>query len=198
MRPTTIGALSLSACSALAVFTISMQAAAQDGPFADGETVAVAPFDSVVLAGGGEITIMPGETQSVRIISGGDAVRLEVDDDTLKVECKKPCPRNTDIDVAVTTDELEAIVLAGGGDIRIDGEFSPREEFTVVITGGGDIDAFGAPADEVEVVITGGGDISVSAAEELDVSIIGGGTIRYRGDPAINRSILGGGTITRD
>ncbi|GGD15854.1 GIN domain-containing protein [Aquisalinus flavus] len=199
MRASTLGSLCLSVAAGVAFFTYSTSSAfAAEPSYENGQVVETAPFTGVVLAGGGDITIRRGETSSVRIIEGGEAMKIEVDDGSLSISCKKPCPRNTKLEVEVTTARLEAIVIAGGGEIEVKDSFDKVDELAIVITGGGVIDAFGAPADDVEIAITGGGEIMVTAEKTLDVAIIGGGTITYRGEPEIDRSIIGGGTITRD
>lgn len=199
MRASTLGSLCLSIAAGVGFFAYSTSSAfAADTSYEDGQVVETAPFTGVVLAGGGDIAIRRGDTPSVRIINGGEAMKIEVDDDALSISCKKPCPRGTKLDVEVTTASVEAIVIAGGGEIEVKDTFDKVDELDIVITGGGMIDAFGAPADSVDIAITGGGEIMVTAEETLDVAIIGGGTITYRGNPSIDRSIIGGGTITQD
>ncbi|NHK28250.1 hypothetical protein FF098_010070 [Parvularcula flava] len=197
MRASTLGSLCLSIAAGVGFFAYSTSPSfAAD--YENGQVVETAPFTGVVLAGGGDIAIRRGDTPSVRIIDGGEAMKIEVDDEALSISCKKPCPRGTKLEVEVTTSSVEAIVIAGGGDIEVLDTFDKVDELDIVITGGGMIDAFGAPADEVSIAITGGGEIMVTAEEELDVAIIGGGTITYRGNPSIDRSIIGGGTIRQD
>ena len=159
------------------------------------DDVETAEFDSVVLRGGGELLIRQGDGYGFENTGATDDWKIGVKDDSLILSCYSPCRGSGPRSATITLPALENIVLTGGGEINVEGDFPGARELNIAITGGGDIDAKAVPADEVNVSLTGGGEIDVTAINELNVSIIGGGQINYVGAPEVHKSVLGGGSV---
>jgi hypothetical protein len=164
------------------------------------ENVALPPFRSVELRGGGDMTIVPGPVQRVTLVQGRSSVtrfrlleggRLQIDD------CDEQCPHNYQLQIRIETPHLPDVAIAGGGLIRAGGGFAPQGHLSVAIHGGGQIDAGSVEAGNVSAAIDGGGRISVRARSSLSAALNGGGEIRYSGNPQVSSAIHGGGVIHR-
>ena len=116
--------------------------------------------------------------------------------------------------VVVTVPTLNALTLAGGGTIVVDG--IKGESLKVALSGGGNLTGSGTvtslgvtldgsgnvwftrvAANDVHAVLSGSGNIFVTATKSLDASVPGSGTISYAGNPqAVTKSVTGSGAIT--
>jgi hypothetical protein len=116
--------------------------------------------------------------------------------------------------VEVTVPTLNALTLAGGGTIVVDG--IKGESLKVALSGGGNLTGSGTvtslgvtldgsgnvwftrvAANDVHAVLSGSGNIFVTATKSLDASVPGSGTISYAGNPqAVTKSVTGSGAIT--
>jgi len=156
-----------------------------------------AEFDGVALRGGGDLLIRHGDAYSFENTGTADDWKVGVKDNTLIVSCDRSCRGGGTRSATITLPSLENLVITGGGEVDVEGDFPGARELNIAITGGGDIDAKAVPADEVNVALTGGGEIDVTAINELNVSIIGGGAINYVGAPEVHKTVLGGGSVDR-
>jgi adhesin HecA-like repeat protein len=217
-------------------------AAALPGPaWAATETRNVAGFDEVVFSVAGEVSIEQGPRESLTLDAEPAVLRkitTEVRDRRLligvapgRIETQQPirmklgvrtlrafeCRTSGEIRIGPLRSDTLALVLAGGGNIRLD-RLEGARSLDVRISGAGDVDVRGgqvsaqrlaisgmgnysAPAlasERAEVAIDGNGMVRLAAHSTLDVRIDGIGHVRYRGDPAVTRSIQGIGTIEKD
>ena len=112
-------------------------------PAADAGTVAVGAFSRVALHGGGHLTLKHGATQSVSLIHGStDVTSFTIRNGTELViaACGNTvimCPFNYDLDVEITSPNIQGISIHGGGDIT----FRGHPNLVQSIHGGGDIDS---------------------------------------------------------
>jgi len=174
------------------------------------------PFTSVRLEGAGDVTIVAGATSSVQVTADSalmDGITTTIDDGVLVLDEHWGFRvRNPHITFLVTVPELEAVSLAGAGDITISGvdtaafdvslagagdiTVSGRaDRVSVRVAGAGDIDARALNGRDVVARVAGVGDITVSASDTLDASVAGVGDITYFGDPTVTSSVAGLGTI---
>jgi hypothetical protein len=144
-------------------------------------------------------------------------VRTVVEDGRLEVSIKDhgivigPDPFD-DVRVEVAAGALDTIRVQGSGDLdlgRVD-----KDELTIVVQGGADIDASGtvghlelvvngagdADLGELEartarVQIEGAGDAQLNVSDELDVSVEGAGDVSYRGNPSVRQRVEGAGEV---
>jgi hypothetical protein len=121
------------------------------------------------------------------------------------------------IGIGPLTGDSLALVLAGGGSIRLD-RLEEARSLDVRITGAGEVAIGGgkvqaqqlaisgmgsyvAPkldSERAQVAIDGSGNVQLAASSTLAVRIGGVGNVRYRGVPAVTRSIQGIGSIEKD
>ncbi|MEJ8847794.1 head GIN domain-containing protein [Variovorax rhizosphaerae] len=222
-------------CAAILAATFSGQAQAET------ESRNVADFDEVVFSVAGEVRIEQGGRESLSIEAEPKVLRkitTEVRDRRLviglsqgKVETDQPirmklAVRNLKSFESRTTGEIGigalrgdtlALVLAGGGSIRLD-RLETARSLDVRIAGAGEVTVGGgkvtaqklsitgsgtyvAPklaSESADITISGNGEVQLAASARLDVRISGIGNVRYHGNPAITRSIQGIGSIEKD
>lgn len=177
----------------LCVALISAPASAQT-------IVPASHFDSVELEGGGHVVIRYGDVQQVRLMRGStEFTHIRVDDGgRLRIEaCNNDCPHLYDLEVEITTPNIDALAVDGGGTIDSEDGFPAPRRLALAIEGGGKIDTRAMDAEHATVAIDGGGVIRVRAEKELTAAINGGGNIRYWGDPHVTQAIDGGGAVQR-
>jgi hypothetical protein len=184
------------------------------------ETRSVEPFTRIEIqsSADADVRVGPGEA-ALEVIADDnliDRVQTRVTDGVLVIGMAsgsyslKTSPR-----VVVRVPSLEGLVIAGSGDVRVEGLAGARfegvirgsgdmvllgavDEVELAIEGSGDVDAFGLEARSVRARIAGSGDLDVLALEELDAEVRGSGDVRYRGQPASCRTrVLGSGSIER-
>ncbi|HEX4080026.1 MAG TPA: DUF2807 domain-containing protein [Rhizomicrobium sp.] len=164
------------------------------------QIVRVAPFDSIELEGGGHVTVKHGNVQRVQLVRGSTAfTRFTVEDGRkLRIEaCNNDCPHHYDLDIEITTRNIDALAVSGGGAIDGTGGFPSPRKLALAVHGGGTIDARAIDADKAVAAVDGGGIIRVRADGKLTAAINGGGKIRYWGNPQVTQTIDGGGKVER-
>ncbi|MBL6851888.1 MAG: DUF2807 domain-containing protein [Alphaproteobacteria bacterium] len=170
-------------------------------PAADAGTVPVGAFKQVALHGGGHIVLKHGATQSVSLIAGStDVTSFTIQDGTELVidTCGNTvvmCPVHYDLDIEITSPDIQGVSIHGGGEIATEGAFPAQNNLAVDIHGGGEIDVRGIDARDVAAAVHDGGGIKLTATHSLVASIHGGGDITFRGHPSLVESIHGGGDI---
>ena len=71
-------------------------------------------------------------------------------------------------------------------------------DFTVSISGSGDINAYDLIADNVDATVSGSANIKVTANKEIIAKVSGSGDIDYRGNPEkIDTKVSGSGDISQ-
>ena len=222
-------------CAALVAATLCAPAQAAN------ETRSVADFDEVVLAVPGEVSIKQGQRETLTLEAEPAVLRkitTEVHGRRLliglapgRIETQQPIRMNLGvrtlrafesrtggaISIGPLTGDSLALVLAGGGSIRLD-RLEDALRLDVRITGAGDVAIEGgkvkaqqlaitgigtyvAPklaSERAQVAIDGNGNVQLAASSTLAVRIGGVGNVRYHGDPAVTRSIQGIGSIEKD
>lgn len=164
------------------------------------QIVSVAPFASIELEGGGHVTVKHGDVQRVQLVQGSTAyTRFTVEDGRkLRIDaCNNDCPHHYDLDVEITTPNIDALAVSGGGAIDGAAGFPPLRKLAVAVDGGGSIDARALDVDTATAAVDGGGVIRVRANGKLTAAIDGGGKIRYWGNPQVTQAIDGGGEVQR-
>jgi len=229
-------AAALAACATL-LFGAPLGQAAQVAT----ESRSVADFEAVVLAVPAELSIEQGPRETLtlacepavlrqlttqvrgqQLVVGSASSRLETQQPIRirlgvralrSVESRAPSVIRTG---PLRTDSL-ALVLAGGGSVRID-RLEDARSLNVQITGAGEVaigggevraqqlairgvGRYAAPrlaSDNADVAIDGQGEVQLAARTTLAVRIGGIGLVRYQGDPAVTRSIRGIGSVEKD
>lgn len=176
------------------------------------------PFTGVDLAGGNNVIVHVGASQSVivhadsnllgRVTTRVRSGRLVIGTTPGNLNAKTPMV------VAVSVPSVDALTLQGDGNITVTGINSRR--VTVVLPGSGVIHAIGTTtrlevtlsgegtvllgqliARDVKAALSGDGSITLAATHSLTASVSGTGTILYSGNPLhLTTKISGNGTIT--
>lgn len=213
-----LGGLAVALLHQFDVFGGSSTSGTEGSGVAARQTREVPAFHSVELAGGNNVVIHVGGEQSV-VVKADDNLLNHV---TTKVESGALVIGNTPgslttkspMSVEVTVPTLNALTLAGGGNIVVSG--IKAESLMVALAGGGNVTGSGiatsldvtldgsgnvwftrVAANDVHAVLSGSGNIFVTATNSLDASVPGSGTISYAGNPqAVTKSVTGSGAIT--
>jgi hypothetical protein len=228
--------------SALAATCAALLAATLAGPaLAAAETRSVADFDEVVFAVPGEVSIQQGPSETLtleaepavlrkimteihgrRLLIGLAPGRIETQQPIrfkLGVRALRAFESRTAgaISIGPLSSDSLALVLGGGGSIRLD-RLENAFNLDVRITGAGEvaidsgkvvaqqlaisgIGTYIAPklaSERAQVAIDGSGNVQLAASSALAVRIGGIGHVRYHGDPVVTRSIQGIGSIEKD
>ncbi|MGN6514458.1 MAG: GIN domain-containing protein [Rhizomicrobium sp.] len=163
-----------------------------------GETIAVGPFRSVELRGGGQVTIHRGDSQRVTLNRGSEqytSFRIE-DGNRLVIDaCNTSCPNGEyDLRIDLATPDIRGVAIEGGGEI--DGAADlPARNLSAAVNGGGRIDMRSVHAETVNAAVSGGGHIQIFATDKLRAAVSGGGRIEYWGNPQVSSAISGGGDV---
>jgi hypothetical protein len=99
-----------------------------------------------------------------------------------------------DVFAPALTGSRLAVSISGSGDARVGGTVASLD---VSISGSGDVDASKLDVQQAKVNIAGSGDATVWARKTLKVNVVGSGDVRYLGDPEISRNIVGSGSVRR-
>lgn len=182
------------------------------------QTRDVPAFHSVELAGGNNVVIHVGGKQSV-VVKADDnllnRVTTNVQSGTLVIgNTPGSLTTKSPMSVEVTVPTLNALTLAGGGNIVVNG--IKAESLTVALSGSGNVTGSGTAtslgvtldgsgnvwftrvaAKDVHAVLSGSGNIFITATKSLDASVPGSGTISYAGNPqVVTKSVTGSGAIS--
>jgi hypothetical protein len=176
--PLFILALALSACGAL-----------RGSGRLKSETRPISRFDKINLAGIGEVILTQGDEVSLTVEADDNLLRYiktEVRGDTLTLSLRPPAPfvsvwPTQPIKFYVSVTDLEAITVAGSGDVTAEALTGERMELSVL--GSGNIRLGMLTADDVTITIAGSGDIRLDdlTTDELLTTLTGSGTCRLQG-----------------
>ncbi len=186
------------------------------------ETRKVDAFDEIALSIPADLYLTQGSKTEVVIEADEDVLEkiiTEVDGDMLKIKFEKWYTYKGigEINVYVTTSDINKIVVSGSGDviaksaIKTDkiafvisgsgsimmSDLAVRDVYAI-ISGSGDIDISGKSiANELDAKVTGSGDFESTNLEfkEADLTITGSGSIRAFVSDELDATITGSGRI---
>jgi hypothetical protein len=179
----------------------------------------VTNFDSVELAGSGDVNILLGGAESVNVQADDNILPLietTVTNNKLLIRTKPftTITPSSPIVVTVAMKSLKQATLSGSGNINIGAMSGPDlsldlpgsgnitaegtvDNVTIHLAGSGTVTADQLKAHSASATIAGSGDISLYASDSLDANVLGSGTIRYAGNPAqVTKTVTGSGSIT--
>lgn len=168
-------------------------------PALAGTTIAVGPFRSVELHGGGHVAIHRGDAQRVTLDAGSTqytTFRVE-DGGSLVIEAcgNASCPNGRyDLRVDIATPDLSGVAVDGGGQITGAADL-PIHHLSAAVHGGGHIDMRAVQLSTANAAVEGGGHIQLSVSSSLHAAVNGGGLIEYRGHPRVSSAVNGGGNV---
>lgn len=213
-----LGALTVALLNQLDVSGGSSSSTVQGSGVPASQVREVASFTGVELAGTNKVVVHVDDPQSVDVKADDnliDRVTTEVQSGRLVIgNTPGSFSTKSPMSVEVTVPTLEALTLAGAGNIVLDGidARSLRVELTgsgtlagngtatrldVTIGGSGVVQFTQLVATDVQAAVSGSGSIFVTATRSLDASVAGTGAIVYTGNPPdVTRSVTGSGEIT--
>jgi predicted small secreted protein len=154
------------------------------------ETREIGRFDEINLAGIGEVIITQGDEVSLKIEAEDNIMRYlksEVQGGALTLSLRQPAAMvsvwpTQPIKFYVTVTDLEAITVAGSGDVSA--EAITAKSMALRVLGSGDIHLEALDSDDVTVTIAGSGDVKVDdlAGSNLITTITGSGTCTLQGE----------------
>jgi hypothetical protein len=166
------------------------------------ETRAATGFTAIALAAPVKVDVVQGDTEGLAVEGDELAVAdLEtiVERGTLKIRTrsKREVPGMHKVRVHVNAKALEALRIAGSGDIVVPALRSP--ELKISVSGSGDVRIAELDATRLEVSVAGSGDVLVGGkADTLSTSIAGSGDVKAGKLAARSAkvSIAGSGDVT--
>lgn len=155
----------------------------------------VSSFDELNLAISAKVYLKQGSTQKVEIEASDrllEKIETEVKGDALNIKWNEKNVRHTEkIKVYITMKNVNALRIAGSGDIIADGKIS-TDNLELKISGSGNINLSDVNANKISSKISGSADISLKGnniVNELSVAISGSGDVNTADLPANNVSV---------
>ena len=163
----------------------------------------VSGFSGVTLAAAGNLIIEVGSAEELRIEVDDNLVQqyaADVDSKMLTIKLKDGAQvePTEEVNFYLTVKELDTIVLAGAGNVEV--ESVRAGQFSVELSGAGDIAMAGLNADSLDVEISGAGSLEIEAGwvNEQTVVLSGAGDYMAEGMQCGTASIeiTGAGSAT--
>jgi hypothetical protein len=209
-----IVALLLTSCS---LSIGSLQTVEGSGILAS-ENRPVTGFDSIELAGHGDVIARLGDSESVLVEAEDNLLPLietKVRGGKLVINTKPNITliNTLPVRITITMKSFEEARLTGSGNITVNGLSAGKTRFdlpgsgnitadgvtdsvNVILGGSGNILAGDLQARSALVKLSGSGNVTVFASDRLDIVFKGSGNIHYRGSPAdIRKSVTGSGSV---
>lgn len=175
------------------IATLSAQASAQPAA-----APSPASFQSILLRGGGVVTVRYGPTRRVTVSLANPDRAIRADGDQLVIErCSRPCRHGHQIEVEVVTPEIGRLAVSDGGLLRLVGRFPRQAAIAASVDNGGTVDMRPLEADIVSADVSQGGRILARPVREMAASISDGGNIIHWGNAEIASSVRRGGAVVR-
>jgi len=158
-------------------------------------------YDQVSVAGSMDVELIAGKEGNIKVEAESNLMEhliIEVKGDRLKIEIEKGININTrkGIKIFVPVEQIDAISLAGSGDIYSDLTLKSKK-MKISVAGSGDIKLKTESAD-LKLSVAGSGDLKISGrTENLSASVAGSGDISAYELKANNveASIAGSGDV---
>ena len=162
------------------------------------ETLTLSDFSSVENMGVANIYITLGSPQSVLLKAQQniiDVMTYGVVNNVLKIGVEKgvSIQNAEEIRFDIRIPEINQISLIGVGDYILSGDY--QDELIIMITGVGNVKAYGLEVGTCTITSTGVGNCEVRVKDKLNVTITGVGNVFYKGNPTISQSVTGLGSI---
>ncbi|MBP5720547.1 MAG: DUF2807 domain-containing protein [Bacteroidales bacterium] len=169
------------------------------------QVIEVGEFDSVSVPSFIDVyyTQTPG-AQSLTLTCDENLVTyyaIVVENGTLKVKTKPNVSIRSKAKTFLTVNSptLNELRLSGSGDVFIDGPIVADKDFSVSISGSGDINSTGVTADNISISLSGSGDCSLECKDAgvISVKISGSGDVTLKGNARSlgNISLTGSGDL---
>ncbi|MFW2387112.1 MAG: GIN domain-containing protein [Polyangiales bacterium] len=178
------------------------------------QTLDLSGFTGFDFQVGGDVTVVPGNTQQVVVRSQQnviDSVNRDVINGIWEIGYTRCVEGINEFSIEIALPELDSVELSGAGTIIAETQASTIDTFLsgagtvtlsgeatsqqVILEGSGTVEAFDLMTEETTVLLTGQGTVNVSASEQLSVDLSGAGAVAYKGDPQLDVRITGVGSL---
>ena len=145
------------------------------------ETRTPGTFTQVKSGGSWDVFIKKGSKDEVKLVSTNislDKVITEVEDEELKIRIEKGFSGKVGLTVYVTVRNLEGIGTSGSGNMIVESDFG-ADEFSIALSGSGNIEMKNILAEEIEIGMSGSGNVNIGggSAEEISIGQSGSGIL---------------------
>jgi len=175
-------------------------------------------FTRIDAGGAFSIKVLVGKTASLKINAEENLlqyIRTKIENGTLYIDSKKNLNPKKDLEIKITTPNLNSIEVSGANSVSVAGinekEFfvslsgagsvnlkGESDKLRAEISGAGNIDSKELKARDVIISVSGAASADVFAKEVLDASVSGVGSIDIYGNPEKTRTNISGvGSINR-
>lgn len=183
------------------------------------ESREVSGFKAVTIQGVGDVVIDQTGSESLTIRANENLlpyIVTEVRGDTLTIRTLGHVvfADVDDLTYEITVAELEAVELAGAGNVVVNdldtsswtaklpgaGKFDvsgKTDKQSVQLDGAGSYNAENLESREASIRSSGAGMVVVRVSDKLDVTIDGLGSVQYIGDPVVTQTINGMGSVSQ-
>jgi hypothetical protein len=142
----------------------------------NGQVRNVASFDELNLSISGDVYLKQGSTQKVEIEASDkllEKIDTEVKGSALNIKWNEKNVRHSEkIKIYITMTKVNALRIAGSGDIMADGLIS-TDKLELKISGSGDIKLADVKANDISSKISGSADISIKGSSTVNSLIVG-------------------------
>ena len=162
------------------------------------EECTVAPFDRLILHGGGNVQVMFSDSYFLKVKRDGQClvqVDYSVASRTLKINISRESQDNCNTEFYIGAPNLHTITQVGGGVLQLQPGFTTQDLFHYIMVDGGEANVSELSVNSFHASIHGGGTLQIHAEKELNGTIVDGGRITFTGNPKVSSSISGGGDI---
>lgn len=198
----------------IALMVLTTQIYAQEN-----ETRNVLKFTKIGLAVSADLYLVQGGPQKVVLEGDKDdlaKIKTKVSGNTLEIEKKKGTGRIDKVKIYVTVPKIEAVAVAGSGDVYAKGTIkNDNLELSVAgsgdmffakldvsdiklnIAGSGNMKIAGKPAENTQISIAGSGDVDTKQlqVDKISISIAGSGNVKCYATKKIKASLTGSGDV---
>lgn len=178
-------------------------------------------FSSVLVSGAADVVIQKGLKHKIELKGNPDHfnyLQIELTGDKLTCATRSHSPASLNVQVYITTPNIEAIklsgaseiemrdfgqlqsldiVLSGAGSYTMTGKKTTVKDLAYFISGAGSINAENVIGENVKIGVSGAGSADITATKTLDASVSGVGSIVYRGNAHVKKQVSGIGSIRK-
>jgi len=169
--------------------------------------VAVSDFDKIDAQGIGSVFVEIGDEEAVRIEAEDNLmeyIEVEVRGDTLEIR-QRPgvgLRPTRSLNFYVTAKDLDGLTLSGTGDVEVKDNLESKKDFTLRLSGAGDITLADLEAESITLKLSGTGDLTAKKWDAPSAEIVVGGAgsarIEEIKSDTLTTKISGTGSVTVD
>lgn len=141
----------------------------------------LAPFSALKVSISGDVHITQGSKQSVRIVAQENIIALiktEVEGGTWHLGFKESVRKTGSVQVYITMPTLRALGVTGSGQVFVKDGFKVSDDFSLSVTGSGDIE-MALSGESVSAQVSGSGSLRLrGSATRLSAKVTGSGSLQ--------------------